>query len=84
MVGEKSYVELDNQISEMARLMRTEKKNLLVISLNYARDLRPERLKTRESSRILAKIQDMPDLEPHRCNRTAYSKSGATPLQKDC
>ena len=30
LVGEKSYVGLGHQISEMARLMRTEKKKLLV------------------------------------------------------
>ena len=50
MVGEKLYVELGNQISEMARLMRTEKKNLLVKSQKCALDLRPERL---EDSRII-------------------------------
>ena len=36
VVSEKSYVERGNQISEMARLMRTERKNLLVISLKCA------------------------------------------------
>ena len=26
----------------------------------------------------------MPDLDQHRCNRTVYSRSGATPLLRDC
>ena len=26
--------------------------------------------------------QDMPDLAQHRCNRTVYSRCGATPLQQ--
>ena len=84
VVGEKSYVERGNQISEMARLMRTEKKTCwrFLWSAPETWDLRDWR--TRESSRILAKSQDMPDLEQHRCNRTEYSRSGATPLQMDC
>ena len=59
--------------------MRTEKNNLLVKSQKCAWDLRPER-RIRESWRILAKIQDMPDLDQHRRNSTVYSRSGAPPL----
>ena len=84
VVSEKSYVERGNQISEMARLMRTERKNLLVISLKCAWDLRPERLEDSRIIKNLGENSDMSNREQHRCNRTEYSRSGATPLQKDC
>ena len=85
VVSEKSYVERGNQISEMARLMRTERKNLLVISLKCAWDLRPERL---EDSTIIKNLAEnsrcqtcsntaatglsILNLEQHRCKRTVY------------
>ena len=59
-----------NQISEMVRLMRTEKKHLMVKSQEW--DLRPERL---EDTRITMKNLG----ENSRCAR-----SGPTPLQQDC
>ena len=58
-----------NQISEMVRLIRIEKKNLLVKS---QRPERPERL---EDSRITMKNLG----ENSKCAR-----SGPTPLQQDC
>ena len=72
LAGEKPHVDkLGNPISEMARLMRTEKNTCWwnLINAREIWDLRDWR--TRESWRILAKIQDTPDLEQHRCNRTA-------------
>ena len=80
------YVDkLGNQISEMARFWWEWEKKTCGFNFRNMRlktwDLRDWR--TRES--ILAKIQDMPDLEQHRHSRTAvYSRSGATPLEQDC
>ena len=70
-MGEKSYVELGNQNSEMARLMKTEKKNLLVKSQKCARDLRPDRL---EDSRIMKNLGE----------NSRYARSEPTPLKQDC
>ena len=87
LVGEKSYAELDNQISEMARLMRTEKKTWWWSLRNASETWDLRDWGTRESSWILAKTKIMcqiwrytaatglciPDLEQHRCsNRTVY------------
>ena len=64
-------IELGNQVSEMARLMRTEEKNLLVKSQKCARDLRPDRL---EDSRIMKNLGD----------NSRFARSGLTSLQQDC
>ena len=64
-------IELGNQVSEMARLMRTEETNLLVKSQKCARDLRPDRL---EDSRIMKNLGD----------NSRFARSGPTSLQQDC
>ena len=73
LVDERSYVELGNQISEMARLMRTEKKESLLKSQKCAAswDLRSERL---EDSTIMKDLGE----------NSRYARSGPTPLQQDC
>ena len=82
-MGEKSYVELGNQISEMVRLMRTEKKNLLVKS----QEVRPDKMCARSGPKPLPQdysrsgaapfaatglftchfVRKIPDVEQHPC-----------------
>ena len=87
LVAENSYVELDNQISEIARSMRTKKKSWKCDKCVW--DLRPERL---GDSRImnLGENQDnmpdlaqhtaatgllcFPDLEQHRCRTGLFTR----------
>ena len=44
--------------------------------------LRPERLGDSRIMKNLGENSDMPDLAQHSCNRTVYSRSGATRLQQ--
>ena len=79
LVGEKSYVDVGNQISGMARLTRTEEKNLLwnLRSALETWDLRDWR--NRESWRILAKIDDVCQILTNTAATGLCFRSGATP-----